>query len=128
MIKILSYIEAYFDTLDWPYIITFIIIMYGINTVQVRAFLLKVIPLKLMTRYRVFFVGVLYGVVVYLIRGYKAYQIEDLLQSLVFTMVFHKMILENLLRFLGKAFLPDYQQSLDTNKEPLKSNLYEDTE
>ena len=101
MIEILQHISNYLNRLDWAYILTFIIIAYGLNHYRATNFFYKVFKLKMATRYRVFIIGLLYGVALYFIRGYRLKMIECLLQSFVFALVFHKLLLE---KFLNRIF------------------------
>lgn len=100
MIKILQHVSEYLNALDWTYIITFIIIAYGLNHYRAKGFFYEVFRLKIATRYRVFIIGLLYGSAVYLMRGYTLDKIECLLQSFAFALVFHKLLLEHLLEFI----------------------------
>jgi hypothetical protein len=59
------------------------------------------------TRYRVIIIGVIYGTAIYFIRGYKLNQVENLLQSFIFALVFHKFIIESLVFWLVKHALPE---------------------
>lgn len=101
MIEILQHISNYLNSLDWAYILTFIVIAYGLNHYRATDFFYEVFKLKIATRYRVFLIGLVYGIALYFIRGYKLKMIECLLQSFAFTLVFHKLLLE---KFLNKIF------------------------
>ena len=101
MIEILKHISNYLNALDWAYILTFIIIAYGLNHYRATGFFYSVFNLKIATRYRVFFIGLIYGIALYFIRGYQLKMIESLLQSFAFALVFHKLLLE---KFLNRIF------------------------
>lgn len=101
MTEILQHISNYLNHLDWAYILTFITIAYGLNHNRATNLFYEVFKLKIATRYRVFIIGLLYGVALYFIRGYQLRMIECLLQSFVFALVFYKLLLEN---FLKKLF------------------------
>lgn len=101
MIEILHHISSYLNSLDWAYILTFIVIAYGLNHYRATDFFYEVLKIKIATRYRVFIIGLLYGIVLYFIRGYQLKMIECLLQSFAFALVFHKLLLE---KFLNKLF------------------------
>ncbi|MGQ0827921.1 MAG: hypothetical protein ACT4ON_05965 [Bacteroidota bacterium] len=105
--EIISHIQNYMKLLDWQYIITFIIICYGINHYKVKEGLQKATGTQTRTRYRVIIIGVLYATGLYFLRGYKIQQIENLFQSFIFALVFHKFIVEALLYWLAKHALPE---------------------
>ncbi len=94
METIFQNIAGYINSLDWGYILTFILISYGINHSTFRAFITNGLGITLKTRYRVLIVGVVYGVFIFFIRGYALYSVEILFQSFVFALVFHKLIIE----------------------------------
>lgn len=105
--EIISHIQNYMTSLDWSYIITFIIICYGINHYKVKEGLQKATGTQTRTRYRVIIIGVVYAIGLYFLRGYKLQQIENLFQSFIFALVFHKFIVEALLYWLAKHALPE---------------------
>ena len=104
---VIEQIKNYVSALDWRYIITFILICYGINHYKVKAGIEQVFRAKTRKRYRVAVVGVLYGIVLYFIRGYELKQIENLLQSFFFALVFHKFIVDAVLYWMAKHGLPE---------------------
>lgn len=104
---IIAQIKNYMTDLDWSYIITFIIICYGINHYKVKEGLQKATGTRTRTRYRVIIIGIMYGTGLYFLRGYKLQQIENLFQSFIFALVFHKFIVEALLYWLAKHALPE---------------------
>lgn len=101
MIEVLAQITKYLNSLDWSYILTFIVIAYGLNHYKATDFFYRVFKFKIATRYRVLIIGFVYGVALYFIRDYKLRMIEILLQSFVFALVFHKLLLE---KFLNRLF------------------------
>ena len=105
--EIIAHIQSYMTSLDWQYIITFIIICYGINHYKVKEGLQKATGTQTRTRYRVIIIGVVYAVGLYFLRGYKLQQIENLFQSFIFALVFHKFIVEALMYWLAKHALPE---------------------
>jgi hypothetical protein len=105
--EIIAHIQSYMTSLDWQYIITFIIICYGINHYKVKEGLQKATGTQTRTRYRVIIIGVVYAIGLYFLRGYKLQQIENLFQSFIFALVFHKFIVEALLYWLAKHALPE---------------------
>lgn len=98
MIEIINQIAQYLNSLDWAYIITFILLAYAINNTKLVSWVAKMTKFKMATRYRVLFVGLLYGVLLFFIRGYAIFKIENLLQSFVFAMVFHKLLIEKIIQ------------------------------
>lgn len=101
-------ISEYMTSLDWPYIITLIILSHFISQDRIikkgklsktkllsdiRPFLLS-IP----KAWRVFLIGIIYGLFIYWVRSYSNKEtIEIIFQSLVFAMVTHKLLLEKLM-------------------------------
>lgn len=100
MTEILTQVSNYLISLDWAYILTFIIITYGLNHYKTTSFFRDLFKISIPTRYRVLIIGLLYGVTLYFIRNYTVNKIECLVQSFVFALVFHKLILETLLEKL----------------------------
>ncbi len=117
---ILSNIQNYMTSLDWSYIITFIILCYGINHFKVKEGLQKATGTQTRTRYRVILIGLLYGIGLYFLRGYSIQHIENLFQSFVFALVFHKFIVEALLYWLVKHGLPESISKHLLDEEQLK--------
>ncbi len=103
--EILSQIGRYVSSLDWAYMLTFIIITIGINSYCLNR--KTEAAVKTRTRYRVAFIGLLYGCVLYFTRKYTVQQAEILFQSFVFALVFHKLIIEAVVYWLVKNGLPD---------------------
>ena len=106
MIQIINQIVQYINTLDWSYILTFILLAHTMNFTKVTYWLSKLTTIKIQTRYRVVFIGLIYGVILYYLRGYSIDKIEPLLQSFVFAMVFHKLIIEKLLQLIRTPKAP----------------------
>ncbi len=117
---IISNIQNYMTSLDWSYINTFIILCYGINHYKVTEGLQKVTGAQTRTRYRVILVGIAYGIALYFLRGYSVQHIENLFQSFVFALVFHKFIVEALLYWLAKHGLPESISKHLLDEEQLK--------
>ena len=124
-------LSNYISHLDWAYILTFIIIAYGMNNAKIAQKLYEITKLKLKTRYRTAFVGGVYGVGIYFMRGYSLAEIEMLFQSFVFAMVFHKLVVDGVLKYLGTAITPkitppeeeDYYRRF---KSPSKNGIKKD--
>jgi hypothetical protein len=100
--EIFNQVSNYLNGLDWSYILTFIIIAYGLNHYRATDFFHRFLKLKIATRYRVLIIGFLYGVVLYFIRGYQLKMIECLLQSFAFSVVFHKLLVEKFINVIAK--------------------------
>ena len=98
--QIFNHLTTYLVNLDWAYIITLIIICYSINSKAVTGKIRKATGLKSKTRYRVAITGILYAVLIYFFRGYELAQTEVLLQSFVFAFVFHKLLLDKLIKWI----------------------------
>lgn len=110
MTDILKHLVDYLSSLDWAYIFTFIIIAFGLNQKPVTDWLADFTGIKVKTRYRVLIVGLIYGIIVYFIRDTMLHKIEMLLQSFVFALVFHKLILESVLNRLFKPEKEDKRE------------------
>jgi len=104
---IILQLKTYMNSLDWAYMITYIIICYGINHYKVREGLRRATGTHTATRYRVILIGLLYGITIYFLRGYTKEHIENLFESFIFALVFHKFIVESFLYYLAKHFLPE---------------------
>ena len=98
MIEIIKQITQYINSLDWAYIITFILLVYAVNYSKLLDWFYIITKIKIQTRYRVLLVGLIYGIFLFFLRGYATEKIESLLQSFVFAMVFHKLIIDKILQ------------------------------
>lgn len=116
MQEIWNQISNYVSSLDWAYILTFIVIAYGINHYWVKEKIKKATKVKSKTRYRTAIVGLLYGIGIYFIRDYELANVECLFQSFVFAIVFHKLIIEGVVAFIGKKFTPSAIKPDDRNE------------
>jgi len=99
MTEIITQLSNYINGLDWAYIFTFILISYGLNSEYVTALFYKLFRFKIATRYRVLLIGLLYGIAIYFIRDYTVTNIESLLQSFAFALVFHKLLVQKVIRY-----------------------------
>ena len=99
--SLLGQLLFYIGSLDWTYILTFILIAHVVNTDKVRQFIKKLTGLEIRTRYRVVILGLAYGILLYFIRGNDITGIEVLLRSFIFTLVFHKLIIDTILSYFG---------------------------
>lgn len=96
MIQIINQIIHYLNSLDWGYILTFILLAYSLNTSKVLDWFFCFTKVKFQTRYRVLLIGILYGAFLFFLRENTISDIESLLQSFVFALVFHKLILDKI--------------------------------
>lgn len=115
--EIWNQISNYVSSLDWAYILTFIVIAYGINHSRVTKTLQKATKVKSKTRFRTAIVGLIYGVALFFIRGYELAKVECLFQSFVFAFVFHKLIIDGLVKYIGKKVSPATVAKPMENKE-----------
>ena len=98
MESILHSITSYITALDWSYIMTLIFIGSLFNHIKIRQSIVNKLGLKLSTRYRIVLIGLLIGLPLHFIRGYAIENVENLFHSFVFALVFHKLILDNIMR------------------------------
>ena len=106
--------SEYMGNLDWPYIITLIIISHFISQddiiikgkISTNKFISKIRPflLSIPRAWRVFLIGIIYGLFIYWVRSYSNKEpIEVIFQSLIFAMISHKLLLEKIMnRYLSK--------------------------
>lgn len=99
---IIEKLSDYVLSLDWTYMITLMMICFGIERQMVKDKLKQWTKVSVKRRYRVSFVGGLYGAVVYLLRDYGIGSIERLFQSFVFVQVFYKLLLEEIMEFVQR--------------------------
>ncbi len=101
MQTIIEQITEYLMSLDWSYILTLILIIYGISNLK---FVKKIREnLSFPQRYQVLIIGILYAVIIFLVRGYSIEKVENIFQSFVFTLVFHKLIVDKLITGIFKT-------------------------
>jgi hypothetical protein len=93
---------GYLSSLDWSYMITLIVLCYALEQNKLKVKLHKWTMIQLPTKYRVVLIGFFYGLLIYFIRDYGLSDVEMLLQSFVFAMVFHKVILEEVEKMLQR--------------------------
>lgn len=110
MTEIITQLSNYISKLDWAYICTFILISYGLNSEYVTGLFYKLFKFKIATRYRVLIIGVLYGIAIYFIRDYAITDIETLLQSFAFALVFHKLLVQKVIRYFFQIKEPKQLQ------------------
>lgn len=115
---IIAQITEYITSLDWGYIITFIILGFGINHYCLQRSAKTGVRKR--SRYRIALVGLIYGVILYFIRSSPVKEIERLLQSFIFSIVFHKLVVESLLYWLIRKGLPEQISKTFFDDEQLK--------
>ena len=104
---IISSLQTYLESLEWYYIWTFILLSYFLvkdellNPFKPQKWAKML--LKVSKIYRVGIVGMLYGAFYFWVNGFgtKA-DLQNMISSFTFTIVFHKMALDKLIA-LGEA-------------------------
>lgn len=108
MDTILDAMEGYMTALDWSYILTLLVMAYFISKdsivdmIKSKKFAKTKLAMKKVPKaWRVFGFGVVYGLLTYWMRDYHGKEkIEGLVQSLTFTIVFHKLLLQKFEKFI----------------------------
>lgn len=105
---IVGQLMSYLVGLDWSFIVTFILLAYAINQPKTTALFTRLFKYRLRTRYRTLIVGVVYATTIFFLRGKALDQVELLFKSLLFAMIFHKLMIEQVVRLLkpGRHHLP----------------------
>lgn len=107
----LAKLMEYLGNLDWGYMITLILLSHFVcrNEMLDNKFIaqltwlkkVKTLLLAIPMAWRVLLMGVIYGMVLYWIRDYSGKNwLENMVQSLIFAMVSHKLFLEKWLNKL----------------------------
>lgn len=117
MENVINAINSYISGLDWPYILTLILLAHLINREKISTKISKVLRIKTRTRYRVALTGFLFGIVIYFFRGYKLENIECLFHSFVFALVFHKLALEGIMQYLRLTAIRNKNAQSQINSE-----------
>jgi len=97
MEQLIDILDKYVLSLDWVYIITLILISALLtNDNSLKKFGIKTPNwmLNIPKGWRVVTVGCVYGAFLYWLRDYHKQDVERMLQSLVFTLVFHQLIIK----------------------------------
>jgi len=96
-------ILPFMASLQWIYIITFILICYGFQSIenQIEWHFLK----NLRTRFKVALIGLLYAPLYYLLWGLERDQIGVLFSSFLVSFTFHKLLVEAIIGAIKKQFL-----------------------
>lgn len=89
--------------LEWMYIITFILLCYGYQSIeeQIKWKLLK----QLKTRFKVAIIGLLYAPLYYLLWGLEKEQIGILFSSFLVSFAFHKLLVDAVIGALKEQLL-----------------------
>ncbi len=101
-----SILLSYISQLDWTYIFTLIIIGYGLNNTTVANKFKKVFKFTLPKRFRILIIGFVYAIALYFVREYDISHVDGLFQSFVFAMVFHKLLVDTLVKFIHRKVSP----------------------
>lgn len=80
--------------LNWTYILSFIMLAY------LATYLTKVENIKFPRRYLVAILGVIYAAGLAIFKSYNIDQIDTLIQSFLFALGFHKLLIEKLVSFI----------------------------
>jgi hypothetical protein len=86
-------------SLDWTFIISFILLAYGAIIIKRKE------KWKIQKRYLVGLVGLFYGAILSLIYQYNLQQVLLIFQSFVFAFVFHKLLIDHIVRFIVEKLL-----------------------
>lgn len=95
-----KHILNYALSLDWTFIISFILLAYGAIHVKEKE------NLKIETRYLVALVGLIYGIALYFVRSYNLQQVDVVFQSFIFALVFHKLLIDKVLTYVRNVLFP----------------------
>ena len=72
----------------------------ALNSASVRITLYMWTGIQVRTRYRMLLLGLIYGTLIYFVRGYTLDTVEILFQSFLFALVFHKLLVQRLMDLL----------------------------
>lgn len=115
---ILDIILNYFVSLDWVFIMTFILLASIVTRdgyVSMFPKFLRKTMLKVSKTWRVLALGILYGAFVFWVRNYQVnVHLENLINSMVFALVFHGSIIRYVFSYFDrKLTLPDLRNNQD---------------
>ncbi len=119
---ILQKLMSYLSSLDWAYMITLIAICYAMEREGVKEKMKLWTRIEIKKKYRVLLIGIFYGTLIYFLRGYTISHIEMLLQSFVFAMVFHKVLIEELEQMLQRSLNQFKNNSAQQKQRNERSN------
>jgi Mn2+/Fe2+ NRAMP family transporter len=85
----------FLNTLDWVYIFSFILITQAIMYYRVPQFIGRGTGIKIRNRYQVLIIGLIYGIIVFFVRGYDLPKVLSLFISFLLATTFHKFLLES---------------------------------
>jgi hypothetical protein len=99
-------LSHYFGLLDWPYIITFMLLAHFIvkdERVKNLPFHLRGMLVRVPVSWRVLIVGIIYGSFTYWVRDYAGKEgVETIFQSLIASMVCHKLFMGAIIKAIEK--------------------------
>ena len=87
-------LRQYLEGLDGPFMLTFIFLAYLFNTKISKRFFAKLFKVRIRKRNRTLLVGLTY--VAFLVYSEGNHRFFPLLKTLLFSMLFHKLVLEQL--------------------------------
>ncbi|MEL6927085.1 MAG: hypothetical protein AAFO95_00450 [Cyanobacteria bacterium J06600_6] len=91
-----QFIASYILNLNWTYILSFILLAY------LAIYFKRSENLNIPSRYLVALLGLLYGGGLAIFKSYNIEQIDTLLQSFLFALGFHKLLIEKLVSFIQR--------------------------
>lgn len=101
--SIITQLLAYIEALDWQYILTFILLTYLLGHTSITSTVKKYLNLRLRKRYSVLLIGLGYGMLLWQIKAPTSSYAQQLFESFVFALVFHKLLIDLLVtRLLTK--------------------------
>lgn len=115
MENLISVLIGYVTGLDWTYIMTFILLAYLVNSIRIGWEWHWLSGIKIRTRFKVAVIGIAWATLVYLMRGRSPGLAESLINSFVFAIVFHKIILDTVIQY----FKPKWEEEPDHTDPPL---------
>lgn len=98
--------QHYIENLDWTYMMSFMFIAHFLakdSIVNWMPFKVKGILKRVPMSWRVILIGLFYGAFVYWVREYQGREgVEKIVQSLSFAVIFHKLLLNKIIKKLTK--------------------------
>ena len=118
--ELYNQISSYILALDWAFIITFIILCYGIRNIK-----FQLGNFKVKTIYLVLVLGWIYASIFFYLSDYSLQNDKDkiliLFQSVIFTVVFHKFLIEGLMHWVGGRLPENLGKYIMRSKPSLNS-------
>jgi len=100
--QITKQLIRYLESMNWSFIFTFMMIVYALNFSKVKEVSLSIFRCSIKTRYRVLIVGLIYAGSLFFIKGKSVAYAEQLMQSLLFAMIFHQLFIDLLVKYLAR--------------------------